>query len=55
MKPVVLVHGAYHGAWCWEKVERGLQAAGIDVVSVDLPGHGDSKEPLTDLGRSTCQ
>ena len=49
MKPVVLVHGAYHGAWCWKKVERGLRSAGIDVVSLDLPGHGDSEEALTDL------
>ena len=49
MKPVVLVHGAYHGAWCWNKVEQGLQATGIDVVSVDLPGHGNSREALTDL------
>ena len=37
---VVLVHGAFHGGWCWTKVVDGLTAAGIEVVAVDLPGHG---------------
>lgn len=35
---VVLVHGAWHGAWCWEKVTPLLAEAGIDAVAVDLPG-----------------
>lgn len=46
---VVLVHGAWHGAWCWEKVEPLLDAAGIPSIALDLPGHGASTEPLTDL------
>jgi pimeloyl-ACP methyl ester carboxylesterase len=37
---VVLVHGAFHGGWCWTKVVDGLTAEGIEVVAVDLPGHG---------------
>lgn len=37
---VVLVHGAFHGGWCWTKVVDGLTAEGIGVVAVDLPGHG---------------
>ena len=32
-----LVHGAWHGAWCWEKVTPLLQQAGHDVVAPDLP------------------
>jgi pimeloyl-ACP methyl ester carboxylesterase len=36
----VLVHGAWHGAWCWDKVVPLLEAEGHDVVAVDLPGHG---------------
>jgi pimeloyl-ACP methyl ester carboxylesterase len=46
---VVLVHGAWHGAWCWDRVVQGLAARGVDVVAIDLPGHGASTEPLGDL------
>lgn len=46
---VVLVHGAWHGAWCWERVVKGLTAAGVDAVAVDLPGHGTDAGPLGDL------
>src|SRR5947207_1789767 len=38
--PVVLVHGAWHGAWCWKKVTPMLRAAGHDVYAVDLSGMG---------------
>jgi pimeloyl-ACP methyl ester carboxylesterase len=37
---MVLVHGAWHGAWCWELLVPELAARGCDVVTVDLPGHG---------------
>jgi pimeloyl-ACP methyl ester carboxylesterase len=46
---VVLVHGAWHGAWCWDKVVALLDARGVPVVAIDLPGHGESREPLGDL------
>lgn len=46
---VVLVHGAWHGAWSWQPVTRRLRSKRIDVVALDLPGHGDSTEPLGDL------
>lgn len=38
----VLVHGAVHGAWCWERLVPHLQGdARVDtVVAVDLPGRG---------------
>jgi len=36
-KTVVLVHGAWHGPWCWEKVTPLLDDAGIEHVEVDLP------------------
>jgi pimeloyl-ACP methyl ester carboxylesterase len=32
-----LVHGAWHGAWCWERVVPPLVARGHRVVPVDLP------------------
>ncbi len=32
-----LVHGAYHGSWCWERLTDVLAARGHRVVTVDLP------------------
>jgi len=46
---VVLIHGAWHGAWCWDRVVPLLEDADIPTVAVDLPGHGASTEPLGDL------
>ncbi|NKB49570.1 MAG: alpha/beta fold hydrolase [Alphaproteobacteria bacterium] len=45
MSTYVLVHGAYHGAWCYARVVPLLEAAGHKVVAVDLPGHGDNPAP----------
>jgi len=46
---VVLVHGAWHGAWCWERVVARLTAAGVPTIAIDLPGHGADDGPLGDL------
>lgn len=40
-KPVVLVHGAGHGGWCWRDVRRLLQARGHEVFTPTLTGLGD--------------
>jgi len=40
MSVYILLHGAWHGAWCWEKVIPLLQQAGHTVIAPDLPGHG---------------
>jgi pimeloyl-ACP methyl ester carboxylesterase len=37
MATFVLVHGHWHGPWCWELVEERLLAAGHEVVSPTLP------------------
>jgi pimeloyl-ACP methyl ester carboxylesterase len=47
---IVLVHGAWHGSWCWEPVQRRLQAAGVDSLAVDLPGRAGGPAPLGELG-----
>jgi pimeloyl-ACP methyl ester carboxylesterase len=39
-KEFMLVHGACHGAWCWDEVAERLPARGHRVAAVDLPGHG---------------
>lgn len=37
---IVLVHGAWHGAWCWAAVINHLERLGDRAHAVDLPGHG---------------
>jgi pimeloyl-ACP methyl ester carboxylesterase len=34
---VVLVHGAWHGAWCWDGVVQELRRRGVAVEAVNLP------------------
>jgi pimeloyl-ACP methyl ester carboxylesterase len=34
---LVLVHGSYHGAWCWERLAPELERLGHTVTAVDLP------------------
>ena len=46
MARLVLVHGAFAGAWCWEPVVAPLEAAGHSVETFDLPGSGDDRTPL---------
>ena len=48
-RPVVLVHGAWHGAWAWERVLPLLAAAGVECLALDLPGHGADGGPFGDL------
>jgi pimeloyl-ACP methyl ester carboxylesterase len=37
MTTFALVHGAFHGAWCWERLAPLLRQAGHEVVAMDLP------------------
>jgi pimeloyl-ACP methyl ester carboxylesterase len=37
---IVLVHGAWHASWCWERVVPLLQRRGLTVRTVDLPSVG---------------
>src|SRR6202521_3778334 len=36
-RTLVLVHGALHGAWCWQRVIPLIERHGILVRAVDLP------------------
>ena len=42
---IVLVHGAAHGAWCWERVVPALEARGFLIDAPDLPGLGADDTP----------
>jgi pimeloyl-ACP methyl ester carboxylesterase len=49
----VLVHGAWHGGWCWKKVVPALRAAGHEVYTPTLTGLGERAHlanPAIDLG-----
>jgi pimeloyl-ACP methyl ester carboxylesterase len=39
----LLIHGAWHGGWCWRNIVPLLEAGGHKVFAPDLPGHGDDK------------
>ena len=41
MTTFVLVHGAWHGSWCWKRVRKSLQARGHDVFTPTLTGVGE--------------
>jgi pimeloyl-ACP methyl ester carboxylesterase len=49
MATFLLVHGAWHGAWCWTKLIPALEARGHKAVAIDLPGHGADKTPPKDV------
>jgi pimeloyl-ACP methyl ester carboxylesterase len=47
MATYVLVHGAYHGGWCWRDVSKRLRAAGHDVFTPTLTGLGERSHLLS--------
>lgn len=49
MSTLILVHGSWHGAWCWFRVIPRLQRLGHRVLAPDLPGHGRDRTPLQGL------
>lgn len=57
----VLVHGAWHGGWCWRSVADRLQAAGCRVFAPTLTGLGDRshlRDPIPSLAthvEDVCQ
>jgi len=59
MAGVVLVHGAWHGSWCWAPVVEDLEGRGVTVRAVDLPLAGfdadvaATREALDAMGPDT--
>ncbi|SNR99023.1 Pimeloyl-ACP methyl ester carboxylesterase [Geodermatophilus pulveris] len=45
---LLLVHGAWHGSWCWGPLRDAL-GGDVDVRTVDLPSVGDDPAALGDL------
>lgn len=40
----VLIHGGFHGEWCWHKVIVELEKLGHQAIAIDLPGHGARRD-----------
>ena len=54
MATFVLVHGAWHGGWCWRDVRAILRAGGHDVFTPTLTGLGERSHLLSrDIGMDT--
>ncbi len=54
MATFVLVHGGWHGGWCWQKVLPFLEAAGHEVYAPTLTGMAERAAELTpDVGLDT--
>lgn len=49
MANFVLVHGAWHGGWCWRRVVDRLQAQGHRVHALTLTGVGERAHLLSPL------
>jgi pimeloyl-ACP methyl ester carboxylesterase len=48
----VLIHGGFHGAWCWSRTIPELEKLGHEAVAIDIPGHGErADEEATMSGR----
>jgi pimeloyl-ACP methyl ester carboxylesterase len=54
MARIVLVHGAFGGAWCWDRVTPALERAGHTVDTPDLPGAGDDETPVEGVTLDAC-
>lgn len=49
MSTYILIHGSWHGGWCWDKVKSLLEQQGHKVVAPDLPGHGQDKTSVPEI------
>jgi pimeloyl-ACP methyl ester carboxylesterase len=49
MARILLVHGAFGRAACWDRVAPGLRDAGHSVEAIDLPGAGEDPTPVAEV------
>ena len=53
MSTFLLVHGAWHGAWCWHKLVPRLEKLGHTVIAPDLPAMGRDRTPVNRVSLAT--
>ena len=46
MATFILIHGGYHGGWCWEDLTPLLEAAGHCTLAPNLPGMAGEPTPF---------
>lgn len=46
MATFILIHGSWHGGWCFDQIADILRAAGHEVIAPDLPGMGGDEQTL---------
>ena len=44
-----MIHGAWHGGWCWHKVLARLRQAGGNATAPDLPSLGRDRTPVEEI------
>lgn len=49
----LLIHGAWHGGWCWEKILPNLEKTGHTVLAPNLPGRTNIYTPHAEITLST--
>lgn len=49
MNTYIFINGAWHGAWCWNKISLLLKKKGHKVITPELPGHGVDKTPVKEV------
>lgn len=55
MADFLLVHGSFHGAWCWRDLIPALTARGHTARTIDLPGHGQDHTPPEQQTLAGCR
>ncbi len=48
---IVLVHGGFHAAWCWDRLLPHLEGR---VLALDLPGRGKHPAPMAEVTVEAC-
>lgn len=46
MASFILIHGSWHGGWCFEGIKALLEEQGHEVIAPDLPGMGGTEQEL---------
>ena len=49
MATFILIHGSWHGAWCWDRLVPALESRGHRAIALDLPGMGADTTPLANV------
>ncbi|HMT43142.1 MAG TPA: alpha/beta fold hydrolase [Chakrabartia sp.] len=49
MATFILIHGSWHGGWCFDAVKALLEAQGHAVIAPDLPGMGGTDEEMAQI------